>query len=136
MDTLLTVPTAPPAAGPDRALDPPPPDREPPLGGASCPAAGEEDVAAVEGGVAVTEGDVAQPAESPITADISAAASLRENMETTSSVRWEHTQPRKSRFGFPKERMKDSCIRDGPPLGSLSPGARGSNNISAPCATR
>jgi len=29
-DRLLTVPAAPPAAGPDRALDPPPPDRGPP----------------------------------------------------------------------------------------------------------
>jgi hypothetical protein len=29
-DTLLTVPADPPAAGPDRALDPPPPDRKPP----------------------------------------------------------------------------------------------------------
>jgi hypothetical protein len=29
VETLLTVPTAPPAAGPDRALDPPPPDWEP-----------------------------------------------------------------------------------------------------------
>ena len=28
-DTLLTVPTVPPAAGPDRALDPPPPDAGP-----------------------------------------------------------------------------------------------------------
>jgi hypothetical protein len=28
-DTLLTVPTAPPAAGPDRALDPLAPDPEP-----------------------------------------------------------------------------------------------------------
>lgn len=32
VDTLLTVPTAPPAAGPDRALDPPPPDRGPVAG--------------------------------------------------------------------------------------------------------
>jgi hypothetical protein len=30
-DTLLTVPTVPPAAGPDRALDPPP-DPKPPAG--------------------------------------------------------------------------------------------------------
>ena len=30
-DTLPTVPDAPPAAGPDRALDPPPPARKPPL---------------------------------------------------------------------------------------------------------
>jgi hypothetical protein len=29
-DTLLTVPTEPPAAGPDRALDPLPPAPEPP----------------------------------------------------------------------------------------------------------
>jgi hypothetical protein len=30
VETLPTVPDAPPAAGPDRALDPPPPDRCPP----------------------------------------------------------------------------------------------------------
>jgi hypothetical protein len=30
VDTLPTVPDAPPAAGPDRALDPPPPDPCPP----------------------------------------------------------------------------------------------------------
>jgi hypothetical protein len=29
VDTLLTVPTVPPAAGPDRALDPPPTDAGP-----------------------------------------------------------------------------------------------------------
>jgi hypothetical protein len=72
-DTLLTVPTAPPAAGPDRALDPPPPpppDRGPPakpLGGAPCPAV-------VEGDVAAAEEDVAAQPESPITAHSSAAA--------------------------------------------------------------
>jgi hypothetical protein len=73
-------------------------------------------VAAAEGDVAAAEGDVAQPAESPITAHISAAAtidplllfdingpdvalmvSLRENMETTPTVRWECTEPRESR---------------------------------------
>ena len=59
VDTLSTVPDAPPAAGPDRALDP------------------EGDVAVAEGDVAVAEGDVAQPAESPITAHISAAAAIR-----------------------------------------------------------
>jgi hypothetical protein len=32
-DTLLTVPAAPPAAGPDRALDPLAPDPEPPAKG-------------------------------------------------------------------------------------------------------
>src|SRR3979411_921034 len=69
MDTLSTVPDAPPAAGPDRALDPPPP-------GPGCPAFAEGGVAVAEGGVAVAEGDVAQPAESPITAHISAAATI------------------------------------------------------------
>jgi hypothetical protein len=67
VDTLPTVPDAPPEAGPDRALDPPPPAA--PLLGPGCP-----DVA--EGDVAVAEGDVAQPAESPITAHISAAATI------------------------------------------------------------
>ena len=55
VDTLPTVPAAPPAAGPDRAL--------------------EEDVAIAEGDVAVVE-DVPQAAESPITADISTAAMI------------------------------------------------------------
>jgi hypothetical protein len=32
-DTLLTVPTVPPAAGPDRALDPPPADAGPLVAG-------------------------------------------------------------------------------------------------------
>jgi hypothetical protein len=57
MDMLPTVPAAPPAAGPDRALDPPPP------------------AAVGEGDVAVTE-DVPQAADSPITADVSAAAMI------------------------------------------------------------
>jgi hypothetical protein len=59
VDTLSTVPAAPPAAGPDRALDPPP------------PAVAEE-----EGDGVVAEGDGAQPAESPITAHISTAATI------------------------------------------------------------
>ena len=63
LETLVTVPDDPPAAGPDRALDPPPP-------GPGCPAV-------AEGDVAVAEGDVAQPAETPITAHISAAAAIR-----------------------------------------------------------
>jgi hypothetical protein len=47
VDTLPTVPDAPPAAGPDRALDPPPPEPlraagEPPLAaGEALLAAGE-----------------------------------------------------------------------------------------------
>jgi hypothetical protein len=159
VDTLPTVPDAPPEAGPDRALDPPPPDPKPPaepLPGMWCPDVAEADVAVAEGGVAAAEGDVAQPAESPITPHISAAAtihrlllfdsnrrtpgrraclamvteadqsgedagggggaasaapelpatdgpdvalmvSLRENMETSPSVRWEYTEPRESR---------------------------------------
>jgi hypothetical protein len=65
VDTLPTVPDAPPAAGPDRALAPPPPDPRPPaepLPGTGCPA--------------VPEWGVAQPADSPITAHISAAATM------------------------------------------------------------
>jgi hypothetical protein len=77
-DTLLTLPDDPPAAGPDRALDPPPDPGPPatPLPGAPCPAVAEEDVAVVEGDVAVVEGCVAEQPESPITADISAAATI------------------------------------------------------------
>jgi hypothetical protein len=111
VDTLATVPDAPPGAGFDRALDPPPPDPKPPA--EPLPDPGRPAVA--EGDMAVAEGDMARPTESPITAHISAAAtihplllldsnrrafgrtaapaaankvSLRENMETTSSVRW------------------------------------------------
>jgi hypothetical protein len=54
VDTLLTVPVDPPAAGPDRALDAPP----------------LVDVGVV---VVVADGAVAQPA---ITADITAAAAI------------------------------------------------------------
>jgi hypothetical protein len=71
VDRLVTVPTVPPAAGPDRAFDPPPPP------GPGCPDAVEEDVAVVEEDVAVAEDDVPQPAESPITAHITAAATTR-----------------------------------------------------------
>jgi hypothetical protein len=60
--TLLTAPDAPPAAGPDRALDPPP------------PAVVEEDVVVVEGAAAFDEGDVAQPANSATTAHVDTAA--------------------------------------------------------------
>ena len=66
-DTLLTVPDAPPEAGPDRALDPPPPDPRPPA--EPLPAAvGEGDVAVAE--------DVPQAAESPITTLISTTAMI------------------------------------------------------------
>jgi hypothetical protein len=60
--TVSTVPDAPPAAGPDRALD------------ARPPAGVADDVAVVEGAVAFAEEDVAQPASSATTAHIDAAA--------------------------------------------------------------
>jgi hypothetical protein len=66
LDTLPTVPDDPPAAGPDRALDPPPPERGPPAElapEASCPAD--------------AEGDDARPTESPTTGTITAAATIR-----------------------------------------------------------
>jgi hypothetical protein len=58
VDTLLTVPVDPPAAGPDRAFDAPPP-----LAG----------VVVADGDVVVAVGVAAQPA---ITADIIAAAAI------------------------------------------------------------
>jgi hypothetical protein len=67
VDTLSTVPDAPPEAGPDRALDPPTPDPRPPA--EPLPAA------VAEGDVAVA-GDVLQAAESPITAHISTGAMI------------------------------------------------------------
>jgi hypothetical protein len=67
VDTLSTVPAAPPGDGADRALDPPPP------GCPEGPGFAEEDAAA-EGAAAVAEGVAAQPAETPITASISAPA--------------------------------------------------------------
>jgi hypothetical protein len=64
VETVPTVPDDPPAAGPDRALDPPPPDLGPP---ATPPAV-------AEGDEAVAEGDAAIPTDSAITAPISTAA--------------------------------------------------------------
>jgi hypothetical protein len=63
-DTLLTLPIEPPAAGPDRAFDPPPPDAGPAL----CAAVVEEVVAA-------TDLDVPPQAESPIAGTSSPAVS-------------------------------------------------------------
>jgi hypothetical protein len=67
VDTLSTVPDEPPAAGPDRALDPPPGIR---------PDIAEEDVAGGDDAV-VAEEDVAHPAHTPITAAMSVAATNR-----------------------------------------------------------
>jgi hypothetical protein len=61
---LTTVPDDPPAAGPERALDPPPPDPRPPAEPLAA--------AAAEGDVAIADG-VPQAAETPITAHISTA---------------------------------------------------------------
>ena len=69
VDTLSTVPDAPPEAGPERALDPPPPAAP---GGPGGPAV----VAVAEGEVAVAADEVVQAAESPITALISAAPTI------------------------------------------------------------
>ena len=69
-DTLVTVPTDPPAADPDRALDPVPdlcPATAPP--GAEPPAAAEDEVE--------DEDDEAQPAQTPSTADTRTAAAIR-----------------------------------------------------------
>jgi hypothetical protein len=66
------VPADPPAAGPDRALDPPAAPRP----GPGRPGVAEGDVAVADGDVAVADGDVAHPAESPITAHIGATATI------------------------------------------------------------
>ena len=68
---LSTVPDEPPSAGPDRALDPPAPALPP---GMLCPAVDEEDVTVAEGVAAAVEGDVEQAAQTPDTANTSAAA--------------------------------------------------------------
>jgi hypothetical protein len=80
--TLLTVPMAPPAAGPDRALDALPPAVVEGVGGVV-----EGDGAVVEGDAAVDEGDdVAQPAKSAI-APIDAAATIHRRLGFDSNRR-------------------------------------------------
>lgn len=66
LDTVATLPDAPPAAGPDRALEPPPADPCPP--GVALPETGC---------AADAEEDVARPTESPITGAKTAAATIR-----------------------------------------------------------
>jgi hypothetical protein len=68
VDTLSTVPDEPPAAGPDRAFEPPP--------GIRCPDIAEEDVAGGDDAV-VAEEDVVHPAHTPIPAAMSVAATIR-----------------------------------------------------------
>jgi hypothetical protein len=68
VDTPVTVPDVPPAAGPERALDAPP---------AAAPLLGAGAVEVAEGGVAVAdEDDGAQPAASPTTVAVTAAATI------------------------------------------------------------
>jgi hypothetical protein len=72
-DKLLTVPDAPPSAGPDRALDPAPPPA------AGAPAPNPAPPATPLPGtkcLAVDEGDTASAMESAITAHSSAAATI------------------------------------------------------------
>jgi hypothetical protein len=67
VDTVPTVPDAPPAAGPDRALDPPPPAALPGLADAAGAVEDEP----------VPEDDAAQPAVSPSTPHITAAGTIQ-----------------------------------------------------------
>jgi hypothetical protein len=64
-DTPSTVPDDPPAAGPDRAFDPAPPEPRPPAAPPACPDVAEEDAAVADGD------EVAKPTETPITAHTS-----------------------------------------------------------------
>jgi hypothetical protein len=68
-DTPLAVPNAPPAAAPERALDPPPA-----APGMPCPAFAAGVAVVADGVAAVADGDVAAHPESPITALNAAAA--------------------------------------------------------------
>jgi len=72
VDTLPTVPAAPPAAGPDRALELPPPDPAPPA--AMLPDTEWPGVAGGDG--AVAEEDAARPTETPITEQARATATI------------------------------------------------------------
>jgi hypothetical protein len=73
VDTLLTVPDDPPAAGPDRALDPPPPDAGPP----AAPLPGALFPAVAEGDVEVVDEDAAAQPDTAITAAATAATAIR-----------------------------------------------------------
>ena len=70
VDTLSTVPDAPPEAGPDRAFPPP-----------------AEPLPAVAGGDVVVAEDVPQAAENPITAHISPAARIHRLLLIASNCR-------------------------------------------------
>jgi hypothetical protein len=74
VDTVPTVPDAPPAAGPDRALDAPP-AAPLPWRPADAEAEAEGDVVVDDGDEAVVVAEAAQPAKSPITAHTAPAVS-------------------------------------------------------------
>jgi hypothetical protein len=69
VDMLLTVPAAPPEAGPDRAVDPPLPDPMP----TAEPRPGTDCAAVAPGDVSVADEDVMRLTESPITEHTAAA---------------------------------------------------------------
>jgi hypothetical protein len=74
-DTLATVPEAPPAAGPDRALDPPAPEPGPPAApppGLRCSAVAGEDAA-----VADEDVESPRPRETPTAEHVSAEAAIQ-----------------------------------------------------------
>ena len=86
VETLVTVPSAPPAAGPDRALDAPPPDSAPP---AAPPAEPPGKWAPVVVGLdaVVVEPDAAKPTEIPVAATTSAAAEIHRLLRLDSNRR-------------------------------------------------
>jgi hypothetical protein len=76
VDTLPTVPDAPPDAGPERALDPPPPAA--PLPGTGCPDVVEGDVVVAGVDVAVAEvAAIAPPAIPPASSSTTAPVASR-----------------------------------------------------------
>jgi hypothetical protein len=82
VETLSTVPEEPPAAGPDRALDPPPPGANPPPPGAN---GAERDVATVAVPEPLLAVALTMPYAPPPSAMVAAPiamnlVSLRENM--------------------------------------------------------
>ena len=82
VDTLVTVPSAPPAAGPDRALDAPSPEPAPPV---EPPGRWAAVVVAFDG--VVVEPDAAKPTEIPVAATTSAAAGIHRLLRLVSHRR-------------------------------------------------
>ncbi|HTT92234.1 MAG TPA: hypothetical protein VMF65_21955 [Acidimicrobiales bacterium] len=99
LDTLATVPAAPPGAGADRAL------------GAPVPGA-----LAATSGAAVAEGDVAKLTGSPIAADISTAAATRPPLLFAS-----HRRTLGRRAGSAMEAAVDHSGEEGSGSGAAAP---------------